>query len=101
MKKYLLGFFSIVIAISLSAYNAPKQKAAKTTSTLNYWEYNPGTQQLGDSLGEFDPVADRNDLIAVSCPDNGTIQCARGYSSPSEPQTQQEIDNFQDKVAHN
>lgn len=101
MKKYLLGIFAVILAVSLSAFNhAPKQTASKSVSMLNYWSFNPSTQQLGASLGSFDPVTQQEELEAVSCPDDGDIECARGYTSSTKPTTQVAIDNFQDNVAH-
>jgi hypothetical protein len=89
-----------VIAVSLSAFNYAPKQSAKPFSVLNYWAYNPSTQQLGASLGSFDPATQQEDLEAVSCPDNGSIECARGYTSSTKPTTQIAINNFQDNVAH-
>jgi hypothetical protein len=102
MKKHLTGIIAVIIAVGLFAFSAPtQQKPAKSFAMLNYWVYNPGTGELGTSIGAFDPDTQQAALEAVSCADNGSIECARGYTSSTKPATQPEVDDFQDHVAHN
>ncbi|HUC82976.1 MAG TPA: hypothetical protein VMR70_18855 [Flavisolibacter sp.] len=104
MKKYLLGFFAVVMALSLSAFNLPakKQKSA-SLSTFQYWQFNPSTNTLGNYVGELDPVTDQAELEDLTCIDDGNIQCARGYDSqfgPSNKPEGSEVSMYQDIVAH-
>lgn len=85
MKKNLLAIIAVVAALSLSAFTPSKvapTKEGNSFTLYHYWIYNPNTGELGTYLGQFDSVTDRDQMISVDCPDEGSEDCIRGYASP-------------------
>ncbi len=84
MKKYLLGFFAIILAVGLSAFTkAPDQK--KTTDTEYYWyvvDYSvAGGQVAAGTPASFSGVK-KTKAHAISndgCPDINDLHCLRGF----------------------
>lgn len=76
MRKYLLGLFAVVMAVSLSAFTSAKNsKAAAKTAPL-YWFLYDQTSGIGDYLDHGEKSA----FISGSCNDLGTPDCRRGYT---------------------
>lgn len=79
MKKYLVGTTAIMMAIMLNSFTLKHSDFRSSDRNLaNKFWYRVGldgkvTQKLG-------PVA-RGSVINATCPDSGSIICAKGYDS--------------------
>ncbi|MEP7375873.1 MAG: hypothetical protein ABI675_20930 [Chitinophagaceae bacterium] len=86
MKKYLLGFAAIVLAISLSAFTAPKKN---NVDAAYYWYAINGTSlgsRLGDVSGSPVQYTQGQAMAAglTSCNDVGSIACIAGHSQSNQ-----------------
>jgi len=86
MKKYLLGLTAIVVAISLSAFQAPKNEAFDSS----YFWYSISGSNLGTRLGDVNgqPVQyTQGQAMAAgltSCNDSGSISCIAGDAQSNQ-----------------
>ena len=86
MKKYLLSLAAIVLAVGLSAFNAPKDSKVD----LSYYWYSISGTNLGSRLGDVagQPVmytqTQAKNQGLTSCNDSGSIACIVG-----DPQSNQ------------
>lgn len=80
MKKYLLGIFAVVIAVSLSAFNNVTPKAKFTDP---YWFKISGQHLPGASVPQADAMFLRQSASAptdpVNCP-GGSYDCIAGFN---------------------
>ena len=72
MKKYLMGIFAVIIALSLSAFAIIKDDAVNKTQQQYYW-----FGLTGSYLG-------RSASAPPEC-NGGTIDCAYGYINVADP----------------
>ena len=104
MQKYLLGFIAVAMAVSFSAFTTAPVKGKSVLPTYVYWAYTGSGSTVGTYIGEFEQ--DSPALVSLSCPDNGNIECARGFDpeqfSESNPPTGLDINNeMKDTQKHN
>src|SRR5215218_9195965 len=79
MKKYLLGFCALVLAIGMSAFTSVKQDAGKTSFTDVWFVYNgggegiPANYSVYGQAGEFPPPCtdQTGDLCGILAPQIG------------------------------
>jgi hypothetical protein len=75
MKKYLLGFFAIVLAVGFSAFTTQHQvsKASSRAAFVGelYW-----FDATGSYTGNFQT---KENELTVACDDTGIDICERGY----------------------
>ena len=77
MRKYLLGLFAIMMAVSLSAFTSAKSsKEVGKTAPLYWFSYSASTSTLGSYLGNGEKAA----FITGSCDNSGVTDCRRGYT---------------------
>jgi hypothetical protein len=78
MRKYLLGLFAIVMAVSLSAFTGAKSSEATGKAIDLYWfEYDhSGTGTVGTYLD----YGDRSEFLNVPCNLSVGNDCRRGYT---------------------
>ena len=84
MKKYLLGFFAVILAISFSAFTKI-EPAKKSQATYYYYRVNSTTNRVESSSDLINSTAKTNatfvsDHPADVCSGNGQ-DCTRGFTS--------------------
>ena len=82
MKKYLLGAMAIILAVGLNSFTLMEKKnTAGKKFALLYWYKVDAFNKVTSSLGHVD----RSTLIPATCPNSGTVNCARGYNVDPHP----------------
>lgn len=78
MKKYLLGLFAIMLAISLNSFTSVEQKSDKKLNDLHWYKTNTAGTVLQSYLGEIP----REEIEGLTdCDDTDSDFCARGYET--------------------
>jgi len=94
MKKYVLGLFAVVVAISLSAFTNKSEK--KTTKLTDYYWYvvdyssNPSGEVPAGATPVFGGVKKTQAFAQANdgCEDIDQLHCLRGFiSQPGLPTT--------------
>jgi hypothetical protein len=76
MKKYLLGLFAIMLAITLNAFTTVEKKSEKNLNDLHWYKTNTAGTVLQSYLGEIP----REEIEGLTdCNDLDEDFCARGY----------------------
>ncbi|HEX2845861.1 MAG TPA: hypothetical protein VHN59_04895 [Chitinophagaceae bacterium] len=77
MRKYLLGLFAVVAAVSLSAFTSAKSSDKAVKSASLYWfEYD-----ISSGTGTYLNYGDRSlFIVPFSCDQLEGEDCRRGYS---------------------
>ena len=73
MRKYVLGLFAIVMAVSLSAFTSAKKGSGKTQD-LYWFVYTPGT-----GVGTYLDHGEKSEFEVADCNDDLGTDCRRGY----------------------
>lgn len=87
MRKYLLGLFAIVMAVSLSAFTSAKSsKETGKTANLYWFLYDAASEETGAYLD----FGEKATFKVPTCNLEIGIDCRRGYSlgdlaNPSNP----------------
>jgi len=87
MRKYLLGLFAVVMAVSLSAFTSARSSDKAVKSAPLYWfEYD----ELAGT-GDYIDYGERSEFLVPPCDLEEGKDCHRGYSlmdlvNPSVPQ---------------
>ena len=86
MKKYLLGIFAIIVAISLSAFSVDKNvKVKKTNRVLNFYGQWYHTIDDGNKVGtrfyNSTPISKTTATPLSGCPDEEVPVCAVGSNT--------------------
>ncbi|MFC0773402.1 hypothetical protein [Terrimonas alba] len=76
MKKYLLGLFAIVLAISLSAFTAVPER--KSVTDPFWYKINPLDSKVTQVLGQRTQQSAQD---ASGCQNQTSTQCVRGYNT--------------------
>ena len=76
MRKYLLGLFAVVAAVSLSAFTSAGSSEKTGKSTDLYWfEYN-----ISSGTGAYLDYGERSEFVVLSsCDQPDGEDCRRGY----------------------
>lgn len=75
MRKYLLGLFAVVMAVSLSAFTSVKTSKEVGKSAELYWfEYS-----LSTGTGAYLDFGERSEFIIPTCDLTIGTDCRRGY----------------------
>lgn len=78
MRKYLLGLFAVVMAVSLSAFTSVESsKEAGKSADLYWFLYDEPSGTTGTYLG----FGAKNAFRALGCDKDIQIDCRRGYPS--------------------
>ncbi len=88
MRKYLLGLFAIVMAVSLSAFTSAKSSKAAGKSADLYWFL---YDAIEEETGAYLVFGEKNTFKVTGCNQATQIDCRRGYSAadlidPSDPE---------------
>jgi len=88
MRKYLLGLFAVVMAVSLSAFTSVKTSKEVGKSANLYWFFYDAT---AGGIGAYIDFGEKNDFRALGCNEDNLTDCRRGYSAadlvdPSDPE---------------
>lgn len=76
MRKYLLGLFAVIAAVSLSAFTSAKTSEKAVKSAPLYWfEYD-----MGSGTGAYVDYGEKSEFFIAGCEDDGEIDCRRGYA---------------------
>ena len=97
MKKYLLGFFAMIVAFGLSAFQHSNGSPSKFETALYWYPVNQSTGAI-DHTQLINPSAKmtKSQLRTaglIPCPETPGVDCSRGFSSlQSSDVTSQGID---------
>lgn len=88
MRKYLLGLFAVVMAVSLSAFTSAKSSKETGKSADLYWFLYDATSE---TTGTYLDFGEKNTFKVPGCNQETEIDCRRGYSladlvDPSDPE---------------
>lgn len=88
MRKYLLGLFAVVMAVSLSAFTSAKSSKETGKSADLYWFLYDATS---GGTGAYLDFGEKNTFRVTGCNLESLIDCRRGYSAedlidPSDPE---------------
>jgi hypothetical protein len=76
MRKYLLGLFAVIAAVSLSAFTSAKTSEKAVKSAPLYWfEYD-----MASGAGAYLDYGERIEFVTSFCNDVNGIDCRRGYT---------------------
>lgn len=76
MRKYLLGLFAVVMAVSLSAFTSAKStNGAKKSAPLYWFDYDETS-----GTGAYLDYGERSLFINFECDQTTGIDCRRGYT---------------------
>jgi hypothetical protein len=80
MKQYLTGFFSIVLAVVLFAFNTPTKPSAVNNSGTYFWyEYDAVNDQLGALLNPSSSIPIAKEAVVTDCEDTDDVDCVRAF----------------------
>ncbi|HUC81383.1 MAG TPA: MauE/DoxX family redox-associated membrane protein [Flavisolibacter sp.] len=82
MKKYLLGVFAVILAVSLSAFTTSKP-VQKPVGPVLYWYHVSGTQTVGSKINSSQIDKDGAMSTLTDCDDQATEFCLYGSSNPN------------------
>ncbi len=97
MKKYLLGFIAIILAVGLSAFAHSDRNTVTTEEALYWYPVNQSTNAI-DHMALINPSAkltksQLRDNDQIPCPETPGVDCIRGFRSlQSSDVTTQGID---------
>ncbi|MGN6293954.1 MAG: hypothetical protein ACTHMV_14505 [Chitinophagaceae bacterium] len=96
MRKYLLGLFAVIAAVSLSAFTSAKSSDKAVKSAPLYWfEYN-----ISSGAGTYLDYGERSLFVTAICNQMEGDDCRRGYSLEDlvngDPEQGVIDDNFHD-----
>lgn len=85
MKKYLLGFFAIIMALGLTAFQHSTAKASGLETALYWYPFNQSTGAI-DHTQLINPSGKltKSQLRAASlipCPEAPGVDCIRGFDA--------------------
>lgn len=101
MRKYLLGLFAVVMAVSLSAFTSAKSSNETGKSANLYWFLYDATS---GETGAYLDFGEKNTFKVIGCNLSTLTDCRRGYLSsalidPSDPdQGVIEDDDHEDQI---
>lgn len=86
MKKFriTLPLVALVLAVAASAFTAPSSSNARTNDDLYWYFFDHENNALNGQIGSG-TVSQQDALDATDCPNDGMIDCARGYLTPQSP----------------
>ncbi len=76
MRKYLLGLFAVIAAVSLSAFTSAKISEKAVKSAPLYW-FN---YDMASGTGAYVDYGEKSEFFTAACNDDGEIDCRRGYA---------------------
>ena len=81
MKKYLVPFVALILAISFSAFTAPAQAHKKPLDQSYYWyEVDKPSQKI--VAGTLLYAHAEKSVVPTECLDAASNDCLRGFSTP-------------------
>jgi hypothetical protein len=85
MKKYILGFFAVVLALGMSAFQQSKVSSSKLETALYWYPVNQSTNAI-DHTALINPSSKltKSQLRTngqIPCPEAPGVDCIRGFSS--------------------
>lgn len=85
MKKFLLGFIAIFLAIGFSAFSFKPNTLNRIEKDSYVWhKYNPaGTAELSPVVTFTGTATEAK--TTFGCPDGTTVNCARAYTMAGSP----------------